>query len=246
MSILCATLLTGLAAWLFRRPAAVGRNTAGPATPQASDARATGFSLPFGHQMRDEAGEAEDYGKFIRELSALLRAGSANPAALELLEKVWADAPGRAGIDIHAGCTRALTHLRTGGTLREGLAEHAVDGGRRTRLWSRLAWCFAISERSGAALAELLDELALELENSADMRRALDAALAGPRATSRLLTFLPLVGLGLGQLLGIDPLSVLRTHPVGQLALLAGVLLWLANRWWCRLMLARIVRQVPS
>ncbi|GAA1497076.1 type II secretion system F family protein [Paeniglutamicibacter kerguelensis] len=239
--ILCATALTGLAVWLFRRPGNTGRGTRAD-----SDACAGRSGFPLRRPARDEAQEAEEYGKLIRQLSALLRAGCSNAAALELLEKIWAGATGSAGSDIHAGCARALTQMRTGGTLRAGLAEHAATGKHHSRLWARLAWCFAISEQSGAALAELLDQLAAELENSADMRRALDAALAGPRATSRLLTFLPLVGLGLGQLLGIDPLAVLTMHPVGRLALIAGVLLWLANRWWCHLMLVKIVRQVPS
>lgn len=251
VTILGATMLTGLAVWLFRRPGDARRNKAGPrnvgrGAPADPAIRARGFGFPLRRPARDEAHEAEEYGKLIRQLSALLRAGCSNAAALELLEKIWADARGSAGGDIHAGCARALTQMRTGGTLRAGLAEHAAASNHRSRLWGRLAWCFAISEQSGAALAELLDQLAAELENSADMRRALDAALAGPRATSRLLTFLPLVGLGLGQLLGINPLAVLTVHPVGRLALLAGVLLWLANRWWCHLMLVKIVRQVPS
>lgn len=239
--ILCAAVLSGLAAWLFARPGAPGRAT-GP-----EPAGAGGKSrFRIRGRTPDEAGATEEYAKLIRQFSALLRAGCSNTAALELLEKIWSDAPGRAGADIHAGCVRALTQMRTGGTLRTGLAEHASASTSHARLWGRLAWCFAISEQSGAALADLLDQLAAELEGAADLRRALDAALAGPRATSRLLTFLPLVGLGLGQLLGVDPLGVLSMHPTGRLALLAGVLLWLANRWWCRLLLANIVRQVPA
>lgn len=237
--ILCATLLSGLGIWLLTRP-----GPAGTRSESRSGPRLPGITLS--RTPKDSAGESEDYAKLVRQLSALLRAGCSNPAALETLENIWIEAPGSAGRDIHAGCARTLTQLRTGGTLRAGLAAHAATSKHQPRLWARLAWCFAISERSGAALADLLDQLAGEIESSADMRRALDVALAGPRATSRLLTFLPLVGLGLGQLLGVNPVAVLTTHPMGRVALLAGVLLWLANRFWCKLMLARIIRQVPS
>lgn len=237
--ILCATMLSGLCLWLFKAPATPGNRSRTGKVPNAR-------SVAFRRARKNQAGDAEDYAKFVRQLSALLRAGCSNSAALELLEKIWVDTPGSSGNDIHAGCARALTHMRTGGLLRAGFTAHATESKAQARLWTRLGWCFAISERSGAALADLLDQLAGDLECAADMRRALDTALAGPRATSRLLAFLPLAGLGLGQLLGINPVAVLTTEPIGRAALLAGALLWLANRWWCRLMLAKILSQAPS
>lgn len=237
--ILCAALLSGLSIWLLKRPGS-------PSIPDKTRENEKLRGIFANRSSRNPIGDAEEYAKLIHQLSALLRAGSSNRAALEILEKIWGDVPGSGATDIHAGCLRALTQIRTGGTLRAGLAAHALTSKQQPRLWVRLSWCFAISERSGAALADLLDQLAGEIESAADMRRALDVALAGPRATSRLLTFLPMVGLGLGQLLGINPVAVLTTHPMGQIALLMGVLLWTANRWWCHLMLTHIIRQVPT
>lgn len=232
----CAVLLLGAAAWLWLAPASPGR------TPGGSRVR----PAPVPGRRPDPAADAEDYAKLIRQLSALLRAGTGPAAAFELLESMWVNGSTRTASDIHTGCTRALAQWRTGGTLQEGLAAHAAAHPGHGRLWRRLAWCFAVSEESGAALADLLDTLADEAETSADMHRALQSALAGPRATSRLLTYLPGIGLGLGQLLGINPLAVLTTHPVGRVALVCGVCLWLGNRFWCARMLRAISGKVPS
>lgn len=198
------------------------------------------------NQRADAAGDTEEYAKFVRQLAAMLRAGTSPATAFELLAGLWAADPGRCAVDIHRAATGALAQLRIGGTLQQGLASHASVHTQGHRLWVRLAWSLAICEESGAALADLLETVADDAETSADMHRALQSALAGPRATSRLLTYLPGIGLGLGQLLGINPLAVLTTHPVGRIALLCGVCLWLGNRLWCARLLRTITKKVPS
>ncbi|PQZ96301.1 hypothetical protein CQ018_03260 [Arthrobacter sp. MYb227] len=233
--IIFAVFLGGLFIWVLMHP------TNPPRTP--AQGFLTGrFGRIFQRSTKDIASETEDYAKVIRQLSSLLSAGSSNTTSFEILEKVWDQAPGQVGKDIHTACLRTLTQVRTGGTIQEGLIAHAAHNKLAAKLWNRLAWCFAISERSGAALAQLLDHLATDLESSADMRRALDAALAGPRATSKLLTILPMIGLGLGQLLGIEPFTVLLTHPLGRIAMISGIVLWATNRWWCKNMLSKIMR----
>ncbi|WP_411733270.1 type II secretion system F family protein [Paeniglutamicibacter sp.] len=232
----CAVLLLGAATWLSL-------------TPGTPDSRPPGAGARPDRGRRRRANlatDAEEYAKLVRQLAAMLRAGTSPAAAFGMLTTIWATGTTRTASDIHTGCTRALAQWRTGGTLQEGLAAHSAANPDHARLWRRLAWCFAISEESGAALAELLDTLAEEAETAADMHRALDAALAGPRATSRLLTYLPGIGVGLGQLLGINPLAVLTTHSVGRVALVCGVCLWLGNRFWCARMLRAITNKVPS
>jgi tight adherence protein B len=48
------------------------------------------------------------------------------------------------------------------------------------------------------------------------------------------MTLLPLAGLGLGALLGVDTLHVLLATPAGHACLLIGGLLWAGGRWWIR------------
>lgn len=236
VTLACAVLLLGAATWLWPAP---GHRRSGPIGAIARPERKR-------RRRANLATDAEDYAKLVRQLAAMLRAGTSPASAFGLLQTIWAADSTRTATDIHAGCTRALAQWHTGGTLQDGLAAHAAAYPGHGRLWTRLAWCFAISEESGAALADLLDTLAEEAETAADMHRALEAALAGPRATSRLLTYLPGIGLGLGQLLGINPLAVLTMHSVGRVALVCGAALWLGNRIWCARMLRSITNKVPS
>ncbi|VXC03980.1 hypothetical protein ARTHRO9AX_210088 [Arthrobacter sp. 9AX] len=103
---------------------------------------------------------------------------------------------------------------------------------RECRIWSQLAACFDIAEASGCPLADVLTRFAAQLEVEDDADAARQTALAGPKATVRLLTWLPLMGLGLGMALGVDPLAILLGTPLGLAALVAGIALTVAGRVW--------------
>lgn len=103
---------------------------------------------------------------------------------------------------------------------------------RARRVWLQLAACLDVAEASGCPLAEVLTRFAAQLEAEDDAEAARQTALAGPRATVRLLTWLPFLGLGLGLLLGVDPAAVLLGTPVGMAALAGGLVLTLAGRIW--------------
>ncbi|AXJ08520.1 type II secretion system F family protein [Arthrobacter sp. PM3] len=110
--------------------------------------------------------------------------------------------------------------------------------GRDTHVWGELAACFDTSEASGCPLADVLARFAHHLEAEADAEAARRTALAGPRTTVRLLTWLPVSGLGLGLLLGVDPMATIFGSPWGVMALAAGIGLTAAGRMWS----ARLVR----
>ena len=63
----------------------------------------------------------------------------------------------------------------------------------------------------------------------------------GPRATAGVLTALPGLGVALGQLLGADPIGVLRGGPLGQVLLVVGLGLVAAGRAWTEQILRRAV-----
>ena len=111
-------------------------------------------------------------------------------------------------------------------------------GGTEPRIWGQLAACFDIAEASGCPLADVLTRFAAQLEVEDDAEAARQTALAGPRATVSLLTWLPLLGLGLGIALGVDPVAILVGTPLGLAALAAGLVLTVAGRIWS----ARLVR----
>ncbi|MHC6222171.1 type II secretion system F family protein [Arthrobacter sp. MMS24-S77] len=107
------------------------------------------------------------------------------------------------------------------------------------RVWGELAACLDVAEASGSPLADVLTRFASQLEAEDDAGDARQTALAGPKATVRLLTWLPVFGLGLGMVLGVDPLGILVANGVGLAALAAGIVLTVAGRIWSsRLVLA--------
>ncbi|BBF99257.1 hypothetical protein Pdca_04670 [Pseudonocardia autotrophica] len=115
--------------------------------------------------------------------------------------------------------------------------------GPASRDVERIAAAWELADRHGAPLAGLLTQLLTDLRWRIAHGARVQAQLAGPRATATVLTALPLAGAGLGQLMGIAPLTVLRTGWHGPILLVLGVLLTAAGAAWSD----RILRAaVPS
>lgn len=89
-----------------------------------------------------------------------------------------------------------------------------------------------MSESAGAPLATSLERAAEHAEECIDALLGRQSALAAPRATGRILSWLPLLGLGLGVLMGSDPVGVLTGSILGALTGLFGLGLAFAGRRW--------------
>jgi len=87
-----------------------------------------------------------------------------------------------------------------------------------------------LSAEVGAPLVDVLDRLRSTLEADDEIASERAAALAGPRASARILAWLPLAGLGLGAAIGADPISVFADGGVGSAVMLAGLGCHLAGR----------------
>lgn len=189
-----------------------------------------------------------------RRLVARRAAARDSDAATEL-----ADALSRITDELRAGAHPATALAGRDGPLARALlapaavaahlGEPVPDALRRAatgpagRDVERIAAAWELADRHGAPLAELLtallDDIRWRIAHGARVR----AQLAGPRATASVLTALPLAGIGLGQLMGIAPLAVLRTGLHGPALLVLGVLLTTAGAAWSD----RILRSaVPS
>jgi len=105
-----------------------------------------------------------------------------------------------------------------------------------------LAAALDLCERSGAPTAEVLDGLAAGLRAEEAAAAETRIALAAPKATAAVMSVLPVAGLGLGALLGVDTLHVLLVTGPGHLCLLSGAVAWAAGRWWVR----RLVRTAEA
>jgi len=128
--------------------------------------------------------------------------------------------------------TPVAAAIRTRASPDRGGAAPRGHGRREQAVWMELAACFDVAEVSGCPLADVLTRFAAHLESESDAQAARQTALAGPKATVRVLTWLPFLGLGLGVLLGVDPWTILLGTPWGVAALGAGLVLTAAGRIW--------------
>ena len=218
-----------------------------PGTPATKGPRTASARVISWNWRRDRAVEAALWVTLIRRLAALLRAGGTPAAVFGRASRStdtaaavptarWLDELCR---DTHAAAQLGIPVSVTLGRYARsspGLGDRGLDR------WAcsvsvQLAACWEISERSGAALGTTLSGLADSVESQIDAQAARDSALAGPRVTVRVLAWLPMLALGLGILMGTDPVTTLLTTAWGRLALVAGAALTVAGRVWTRQLL---------
>lgn len=153
-------------------------------------------------------------------------------------------APGAAGAPggvlavaaaLRAGATPSAAWLRGWGVPAPDGVPALADVAERcgdARQAAAVVAAARLAARTGAPLAAVLERIGAALAQDAEAEAQRRAALAGPRATVRLLGWLPLVGVALGWALGADPLAVLLDGGAGTLLLVAAVLLtWVGGRW---------------
>ncbi|WP_313814109.1 type II secretion system F family protein [Glutamicibacter sp.] len=202
-------------------------------TPAARERISIARWPEYFRRSKDEAQQnlARD-AQCLRELAALLRSGMLFDQAAQALLEVRSEA---------SPILTALRGIQAHAKLEQH--HHGALGGQQTSSVRRLLWCLKLSSHSGAPLAQVLDQLAQDLEADLEAMQSFDAAMAGPRATTKLLTWLPMIGLGAGFIFGIDLLHTLTTSPAAQLSVAGGVVLWSVNRLWCRRLLSSATAQ---
>jgi tight adherence protein B len=157
--------------------------------------------------------------RLVEDLATQLRAGAAPHTA-------W-----RAAVEL-------LPHAADVHRPREAVERLASVAGAPVALQAlNAAW--SLSEDVGAPLADVLQTVAAAIRQDADVEADIDAALAAPRATARLLAVLPLAGLGLGELIGARPLDMLLHTAIGRACAVLGLALMLAGQWWTRRLVTR-------
>lgn len=133
--------------------------------------------------------------------------------------------------------TQALATVTSWGAPAHLACAQLLESSTRMRPHSRerlhdLQLSLRMSESAGAPLATSLERAAEHAEERIDALLGRQSALAAPRATGRILSWLPLLGLGLGVLMGSDPVGVLTGSILGVLTGLLGLGLAFAGRRW--------------
>ncbi|WP_322411615.1 type II secretion system F family protein [Microbacterium invictum] len=146
---------------------------------------------------------------------------------------------------LQAGVTpdRAWEHLaETGDVAARTIRDRRLQGsplpaaisgtGTGADAWREVGAAWEVATVAGAPLAPSLRGLAAALRDAQEAADEIRVALAEPTGTARLIGWLPLLGIGLGLLLGFDTIGTLTTHPVGIACLVGGgVLVLVARRW---------------
>lgn len=181
--------------------------------------------------------------------SALSRRGESDPNNEVFVALLRGIAPA-----VHAGvpppiavaaaasvAARATTRVQLRSDLAE-LEDAARSGAPLGPCWTGLALryphaglgpvarAWSLSDRVGCGLSEAVGAAARMSTEEADHRRQIAAATAGPRATMQLLTLLPVLGVGISTVVGVNPLQ-LYSSGVGRTAMGLGLLLlWMGRR----------------
>lgn len=214
--------------------ALLGGLLAGPAGVVAS-AMLAGLGL---HRRRGAVQRRHNQAELATLVEALgvmtteLRAG-AHPA--------HAAADAAAGTDLaHRVFASVAVGARLGADVPSLLGRHAAASTIPDEL-NRLAAAWALAERHGVALAELLDAVRSDLDARTRLAGQVSAQLAGPKASAAVLAGLPLLGVALGQGIGADPWHVLTATAAGQLLLITGTALACAGVIWSGRIMSKAV-----
>ncbi len=105
------------------------------------------------------------------------------------------------------------------------------------RILTGMASVWFVSEQAGAPAAEMLASYASTCRDRADAMRERDVALAGPISSVMVLSWLPIMSLGLAVLVGADLVELVTSVP-GALSICGGLVLLVVGRIWMRSMLA--------
>jgi tight adherence protein B len=160
-------------------------------------------------------------------------------------------------LEVARACAALAAQLRVGQVPSEALviaaADHAVLqeardiqdlGGDVTRVWRNqarrpgygglldLARAWQVSSQSGAPMSAVLEQVADELAADQSLRAVVAGELSAPRATGKVMAVLPCCGVGLGYLLGGEPIDWLLAGPLGWGCLLGGVVLACLGVLW--------------
>ncbi len=186
---------------------------------------------------RERDGRAHEAAALQGALSILvgeLRVG-AHPVVA--FEAAAAEVDGAVAASLRAVAARARLGADVAAGLRS-VAEHSALSGH----WERLAVCWHLAQTEGLAIVALVKAAQRDIVERERFAAQVVAGMAGARATAAILAGLPVLGVGLGHLIGAEPLQFLLSGGVGGWLLVIGVTLACAGLWWSERLTNRVLR----
>lgn len=174
-----------------------------------------------------------DVGMLVAETATRMRAGAS-------AEKAWGQTCARAGFEDGD----AVDDVGVPAALRRMWASRGRKSADDVRLGvpPAVAVC-RLTRATGAPAADVLDACAAGITDAAESAAARRAALAGPKASARMLAWLPLLGLFLGSLMGTDTLDFLLSSGLGRTLSALGLAFEALGIFWVRRLVRRAERE---
>ncbi|WP_018297923.1 type II secretion system F family protein [Corynebacterium lubricantis] len=171
------------------------------------------YVISKGRQIKNEERIHSLVADYLGHLLADIRAGATlSHACAHALAEVPAGAPAIVRSDL----SQLSNHVAHGGNGADILATSSVAELRN------LGTMWALTESHGLPIATLLGNNRDRMDKATRHRRATAAALAGPKTTASVLAALPLAGIGMGMMMGANPVGFLTTTQLGGVLLLVG------------------------
>jgi tight adherence protein B len=120
---------------------------------------------------------------------------------------------------------------RLGADVPAGLRSVSV-GSALPAHWERLGLYWQLAQDHGLSIAPLMQAAQRDVVARERFSARVDAGMTGARTTAAVLAGLPLLGVGLGELIGAAPLRFLLSNGVGGWLLVIGVVLVCVGMLW--------------
>ena len=132
---------------------------------------------------------------------------------------------------IEAKLRAVAARARLGADVAAGLRAVAVHSTLPAQ-WERLAVCWQLAQTHGLAIATLMHTAHRDIIERDRYASRVASGMAGARATAVILAGLPVVGVGLGELIGASPVRFLLSGGAGGWLLVIGVALGCCGLAW--------------
>ncbi len=137
-----------------------------------------------------------------------------------------------------------LAVIELAALIRSGLSSRqALDGFKIQELspsqQQQFKFIWQVALQSGGRIADALERLGQVFSQQQKQLSDLEVAYASPRATARLILWLPLASMFIGQLLGISAIEASLNSRLGVVALGLGLLMLIGAKFWSGRMLQK-------
>lgn len=201
--------------------------TAVPATVSAAGCAVAGTAVWRRHRRAARLRRRADATVLQAALEVLvgeLRIGAHPVAAFEVAA---AETDGPVAASLRTVAARA----RLGADMAAGLYDTAASSALGA-YWERLATCCALAQRHGLPVAALMRAAARDVNERERFSCRAEAGMAGARTTASVMAGLPVLGLGLGHLIGAEPVRFLTAGGFGGTVLVTGTVLGCVGLLW--------------